>query len=418
MKILIVEDSKSLVAGLIHVLNKKISAEIFTVSSKSECAKILLKEKGKFDIAILDLGLPDAQDGEIVPFISKFKIPSIILTATEHDKSNPIFNNDNIIDYVIKNGSYSLDYTAYVVERFIENSKIDVLIVDDSKTFVAKTQDLCLKYNIKTIPAFNAEEALEIMSKKNNIKLILVDYIMPRMDGLEFTTKIRQTYKKDELSIIALSASKDKSVIAKFLKYGANDFIYKDFSNEEFYARINSSLEIIKLFENSRDRANKDYMTGMYNRRYLFEKGKEIYKKAKKNKENLSCAIIDIDKFKNINDTYGHDVGDVAIKQIPKILEKFLDERSLISRMGGEEFCIITEDLNEKEIQIVYQNIRIAFEESTLEVDDLKLKYTVSIGLNTSYEDDFDEMLKKADEGLYQAKETGRNKVVLFNKEY
>ena len=414
MKILIVDDSKSLIAGLINALEKKFSSEIFVAYSKKECANLLLQEKGKFDIAILDLGLPDAPNGEIVTFVKKFNIPSIILTASLYDENNPIYKDGHIIDYVIKNGSYSLDYTAYVIERFIENGKVDILIVDDSKTFTNKTKDLCAKYNLNSVIAHSAEEGIEIMSKKNNIKLILIDYIMPGMNGLDFTTVIRKKYKKDEVCIIALSGTKEKSVVAKFLKYGANDFIYKDFSAEEFYARINSNLEIVKLFEDERDRANKDYMTGMYNRRYLFEKGQDMYNIAKKNNSLFSCAIIDIDKFKNINDTYGHDIGDIAIKQIPRILEKYLDSNSLISRMGGEEFCILTKDLQTEQLKDLYEKIRVDFESSSLQINNLSLNYTVSIGLTKEFSENLDDMIKKADDALYEAKETGRNKVIII----
>jgi len=414
LKILIVDDSTTLLNGLVSVLENIDSLKIFTAKSKQECANLLLQEKGKFDIAILDLGLPDAPDGEIIPFMEKFSIPSIILTAKQYDQNNPLYKHDFIIDYVIKNGSYALDYTAYVVERFIENSKVDVLVVDDSRSFSAKIKHLCKRYNINTILASCAEDAIKIMKSKNKIKLILVDYIMPGMNGLELTALMRKKYKKDEISIIALSSIKDKDVVAKFLKYGANDFIYKDFSDEEFYARVNSNLDIIKLFELSRDRANKDYMTGMYNRRYLFEKGTRIYEKTKKVDDYISCAIIDIDKFKNINDTYGHDIGDIAIKYIPKILNTFLDDNNLISRVGGEEFCIISKNISEREILDLYEQIREAFEESVLTIDDLELNFTVSIGLTTSFGSSFEDMLKKADLALYEAKETGRNKVVLL----
>lgn len=414
MKILIVDDSITLLQGLVSVLEHISPLEIFTAKSKQECANLLLQEKGKFDIAILDLGLPDAPDGEIILFMEKFSIPSIILTAKQYDKNNPLYKHDFIIDYVIKNGAYSLDYTAYVVQRFIDNSKVDVLVVDDSRSFSAKIKHLCKKYNINTILASCAEDAIKIMKSKNKIKLILVDYIMPGMNGLELTALMRKKYKKDEISIIALSSITDKEIVAKFLKYGANDFIYKDFSDEEFYARVNSNLDIIKLFEQSRDRANKDYMTGMYNRRYLFEKGRKIYKKAKKVDSYLSCAIIDIDKFKNINDQYGHDVGDIAIQHIPEILNTFLDNNNLISRVGGEEFCIISKNINEREILELYEEIRKAFEETIINIEDLKLKFTVSIGLTTSFASSFEDMLKQADLALYEAKETGRNKVVLL----
>lgn len=417
MKILLVEDSKTITSEIIDKLKyrmKDTSLEIFTATSQKECADLILSHKAKFDIAILDLGLPDAPNGEIVSFINKFKIPFIILSGTNLDKKSPLLASENLIDYVLKNGTFSIEYTSFLVQMFVSNKKYKVLIVDDSKSFAQKIKALCKRYNLDAIIKPSGKEALEEIKNNKKIKLVLLDYNMPDMNGLEVTTKIRKDYQKDELCVIALSSTQDKDVVSKFLKYGANDFIYKDFSSDEFYARINSNLEILKLFEQSHNRANKDYLTGMFNRRYLFEEGSKIYKNTRKEERKLSVAIIDIDKFKNINDTHGHDIGDIAIKHIPKVLEKHLDKNSLISRMGGEEFCIITKDLKEKEILKVYEDIRADFENSSLNIKDLDLKFTVSIGVCTKFHENLDDMMRKSDEALYKAKETGRNKVVLY----
>ncbi len=416
MKILLVDDSKTVTSNILDNLKDRISdknLEIFTATSKKECADLILEHKSKFDIAILDLGLPDAPNGEVVSFVDKFNIPFIILSGTTLDKNSKLLSLDNLIDYVLKNGTFSIEYTSYLVDMFISNKNYEVLIVDDSKSFAYKAQALCKRYNLDAIVKHSGAEALEELKENDKIKLILIDYMMPDMNGLELTTKVRVNFKKDDLCIIAVSSTKDKEIVAKFLKYGANDFIYKDFSNEEFYARLNSNLEIIKLFKKSKDRANKDYLTGMFNRRYLFEEGSKIYKHTRSEHGKLSLAIIDIDKFKNINDTYGHDIGDIAIKHIPSILANHLKKDSLISRMGGEEFCIITKDLNEEEILALYEDIRASFENSVLSIKDLNLKFTVSIGVCTKYHSDLDDMMRKADEALYTAKETGRNRVIL-----
>ena len=175
----------------------------------------------------------------------KFNIPSILLTGSILDKENTVFNNTNLIDYIIKDGSNAIDYSVSVVKRFILNEDIEILVIDDSKTFAAKMQGLCIKYNLKAIVNYSAKDALQTIKERPNIKLILVDYMMPEMNGLEFTKELRKSYKKDEVAIIALSGTSEKEIVASFLKYGANDFLYKDFSDEEFFGRVNNNLEVI-----------------------------------------------------------------------------------------------------------------------------------------------------------------------------
>ena len=234
---------------------------------------------------------------------------------------------------------------------------------------------------------------------------------MPKINGLELTKKIRKDFTKDEISIIIVSNDSSRKIPAKFLKYGANDFIYKGFSNEEFFARINSNIEILELFDELKNKANKDYLTGMYNRRYLFDSGKKLYEEYKNKSKNFAVALIDIDKFKNINDTYGHNMGDIAIKEVAIILNKYVDKDALISRMGGEEFCMFIYDKKEEEVKNLLEQIRVGFEKNEIQVGDLKLEFTVSIGCSLEYGESLDEMIQKADIGLYDAKNSGRNKV-------
>ncbi|MDA3908341.1 MAG: diguanylate cyclase, partial [Sulfurimonas sp.] len=195
-------------------------------------------------------------------------------------------------------------------------------------------------------------EALKILEKNKNISLVLTDYEMPNMDGLELTFRLRKKYKKDQLGIIAISIVEEQNIISKFLKIGANDFINKKFTHNEIVTRINANLELLDLFGQIKDMANKDFLTGAYNRRYFFDTGNYIYTKSKRNKTPLAVAMIDIDKFKNINDKYGHDTGDVAIQETTKILNNNLRASDLMARFGGEEFCVLLED-------ITFENVRL-----------------------------------------------------------
>jgi diguanylate cyclase (GGDEF)-like protein len=410
-KILIIDDSSSICKTLKNLIESDIDIDIFIAKSLKESAQVILKEKGAFDVVLADLGLPDAQNGEVIDFLSKFSIPIVVLTGTDNLDIENKFRNKNIVDYIIKDGIAALNYASLIVKRIILNKDVKVLVVDDSKTFVNKTIDLLNRYKINALCAYDGEEALEILKNNKDIKIVLTDYLMPKLDGLELTKKIRTSYRKDELSIIVTSNDTSKKIPAKFLKYGANDFLYKGFSNEEFFARINSNIEIIELFDEIKNKANKDHLTGLYNRRYLFDVGNEIYTDCKDKDKVFAIAIIDIDNFKKINDTYGHNIGDIAIKEVANILNKNITTNALISRLGGEEFCICFYNRSEKEIIDLLEYIRKDFENNIINIDDITFKYTISIGYSLDYGKNIDAMINNADKYLYVAKKDGRNRI-------
>ena len=408
-KILIIDDSLSICNTLKSLIESDIDINILIAKSLKEAAQIILKEKGVFDVILADLGLPDAPNGEVIDFLSKFSIPIVVLTGTDNIDIENKFRNKNIVDYIIKDGISALNYATLIVKRIILNKDVKVLVVDDSKSFVQKSVDLLNRYKINALCAYDGEEALEVLKANKDIKIVLTDYMMPKLDGLELTKKIRRNYQKDELSIIVTSNDTSKRIPAKFLKYGANDFLYKGFSNEEFFARINSNIEIIELFDEIKNKANKDHLTGLYNRRYLFNIGNEIYNDCKTNNKVFAIAILDIDNFKRINDTYGHDIGDIALKEVAVILNKNISSNGLISRLGGEEFCICFYNRNEDEVKELLEYIRKDFEKNVIEIKDIQLKYTISIGCSFDFGLNMDAMIKNADEYLYKAKKDGRN---------
>ena len=409
--ILVVEDSKSVSSALQSLLIKELKCNCVVARSQKEASEALLQYKGKFSVALLDLGLPDAPNGEIVDFVTKFDIPTIILTGSNLEEDEKKYRSKNIVDYVIKDGMYSFNYAVNVVKRIVSNYHQKVLVVDDSKSFLAKAVDLINRYKLTSFTALNGEEALKVLEENPDIKIVLTDYYMPIIDGLELTRKIRKKYSKDELSIIVTSESNNTRMPSKFLKYGANDFLYKGFTEEEFYARLNANLEILELFENVRKQAHTDHLTGLHNRRYLFSQGAELYETVKQKNEDFAVAIIDIDKFKDINDNYGHDIGDIAIKEVSILLESCIKENALITRLGGEEFCILLTKRDKKEVRILLEKVRKTFENNIICSSVGDLSYTVSIGCSFDLKSNLDEMIQCADYGLFDAKNAGRNQV-------
>jgi diguanylate cyclase (GGDEF)-like protein len=262
-----------------------------------------------------------------------------------------------------------------------------------------------LKLNV--IEVSSAEDALEIIdSKEYKFSLILTDYEMSGMNGMDLTVALRCKYSKENLSIIAVSGADSSNIATSFLRYGANDFIKKPYTQEELTARINVNLDLINLFKKSKDDANKDFLTGLYNRRFLFDSGEKIVSKNRRKNKNVAVVMLDIDFFKKINDTYGHDVGDKAIKQIQVILHKKLRESDLVCRVGGEEFS--SSDIEKK-----FEIVRKSFEDNIIEIGSISFSYTVSIGICYGMLNSLEDMITEADNALYTAKNSGRNKVIL-----
>ena len=174
------------------------------------------------------------------------------------------------------------------------NQSVRVLVVDDSKVHRKIVSSLLSTYLFDVIEAKDGVEALDILKKNSNIKLVITDYNMPKMDGFELTTDIRKSFDKDSLCIVAVSSNDSKDVASKFIKYGANDYITKPFTKEEFYCRINQNIELLESIsavreinakleervrqrtkqvlrkaEELREKAIKDDLTGTFNRNAL-----------------------------------------------------------------------------------------------------------------------------------------------------
>jgi len=409
--ILLVDDSKFIQVLVKDALLKKLDVDISSAYTLEETKELVKKEH--FDMAIVDVNLPDAQNGEAIDIAIEHEIPTVVLTAGMNKVTKKIILKKDIVEYITKSDPQTIQYIATIVERVLNNRQTDVMVVDDSQASRELIKMYLEKLKINVIEASNAKEALsKIDELKNSLSLIITDNEIPEMSGMELTTKLREKYSKDQLGIIAVSSS-DKSVATKFLRQGANDFLLKPFTFEEFSSRVNLNLELIDLFEKIKDIANKDFLTGSYNRRFFFETSIAKLAKAKRKKGNMAVATLDVDFFKKINDTYGHDIGDVAIKEVSKILNKKLRSSDTIARFGGEEFCMILEDIEFDDLENIMEDIRAEFEKNVIKVEELKISYTVSIGVYYGLLESIEDMIKISDDCLYEAKNNGRNRVII-----
>jgi len=411
--VLIIDDSSFVLNVVEKALHKEIP-ELTVHKAKSLFEANALLKINTYHAAVIDINLPDSRQGEAIDAVTSKNIPAIVLTANIDESIREIVLQKNIVEFVAKSDPNNISYVAFITKRILNNYDTTVLVVDDfksSRSFIVKQLQ---KLHLNVLEASSALEAIELLNRhEHNISMVLTDYDMPDMDGLEFTFYLRQHYRKDVLSVIAISAISGQGLSTQFLKYGANDFLHKPFTIEELTVRINSNLELLEMFHEKKELASRDFLSGLYNRRYFIEHGHLIVKRAARYEYPVAVAIIDIDHFKRINDTHGHDSGDIAIQATANMLEECLRKSDLLARYGGEEFCMMMEDLTREQVEHVTEKIRHQFESFRLKMATDTIGFTVSIGVYYGDSGSLESMIKIADEALYTAKETGRNKVVI-----
>lgn len=359
-------------------------------------------------IALVDLNLPDAPNGEIVDLMLAQEIPTVVLTASYDDNKREALLQQGIVDYIVKESRYSYEFSIQLIDRLLKNQQTKILLAEDSSSYRLLIRRQLEKHLYQVIEAKDGNEALQQLELHPDIKLLLTDYEMPNMDGVQLIQKIRRVYETADLKIIGLSAADNLSLSSKFIKNGANDFLKKPFNYEELHCRVMQNLKELDLVNKIRDAANRDFLTSLHNRRFLFEQAETTLQ----NDNQLAClAMMDLDLFKHINDNYGHDAGDIVLKQFAQLLNSSF-ERFLHARIGGEEFSVLLVGLSIEKATLLMERFCAIINETDFIYNGECLPVTVSIGLVEREQDTISSLITRADEMLYKAKEAGRNQVV------
>jgi len=246
-RILVVDDNKTLANLIAKQLQTSLSYEIDIAYSLQE-AKLFLHKYDYF-LTLLDINLPDAPNGEVVDYALSKKQRIIVLSGNIDKTFREEILKKSIIDYVNKGGVADVKYIIQSIQRLEKNKNHNILLVEDSLVVRKQMQALLENMNFHVIAVAHGEEALGMLQTSTQMSLVLTDYNMPVMNGLELTQTIRKTYDKKQLPIIVLSSDNDATTTALFLKQGANDYIKKPFSKEEFSCRIHNTLETFEYIQ-------------------------------------------------------------------------------------------------------------------------------------------------------------------------
>lgn len=352
---------------------------------------------------------------EIKNLLYDSKKPFILLIDFNNNEIISKYGNEELIDYIIKTDLTNINYTKGIIEQYFKRENEKILLISKDEELIKKFTKFINRFNKSLIISNSFYEVPKILYRQR-INIIFTEYFLETekaIDSFDMINSLRTNYKKNTLSIIALTdyGRTKEGLSTKFLRTGGNDFLFKECNVIEFYSRLVANYEILDLFNKIEDRAIKDYLTNIYNRRYFFEYGSNKYMKSKRNNKDLYLIVMDIDKFKKINDEYGHDVGDLVIKEFVRgIRELIPTNNSLFARLGGEEFGLMIWDYKYEEIEKNLEEIMFYFRNKKIQIqEDKELQITVSIGVTNDYSEDLDKMMKISDELLYDVKNNGRN---------
>ncbi|WP_158965589.1 diguanylate cyclase [Paraglaciecola sp. L3A3] len=407
-KVLIIEYDSSSMKVLRNLISKAGLRPVSTASLIEAKHVFSASAPEEYLCAVVNFNLPDATKGQAVDFAIQSFLPTIVVTDTLDDEIRIDILQKNIVDYIPKENAQVYEYLTRLLARLDKNKKVGVLVVDDSRVDRSAMVSLLRRHNFITYEAQNASQAIQVLTNQSTIKLAIIDENIPGMSGLQMISKLRRTYSEEDLGIIGIATDSNNGLSARFIKSGANDYLYKPYCHEEFLCRIMQNVERLENIATIKRVANSDYLTGLPNRRHFFSCVEAIQKNKPKQQ---SLAIIDIDHFKNINDTYGHDCGDYALKEIAKLVADFFADY-IAARFGGEEFCVYFTNTNAEKVFEIMNVFRVALQNTTLIFEKQHIYCTVSVGLTSQTKGGINGMIRMADENLYTAKNGGRNKVI------
>jgi len=309
-----------------------------------------------------------------------------------------------------------------------------IVLAEDEAASRALLARQLQKAGYEVVACENGREALEAIRREVSC-IVVADWMMPEMDGLELCRTVRSLGKMQALSFIyfiLLTARSEQEQVVAGLEAGADDYLTKPYDKQELLARLRAGERIYALQAELMQRqievhkangelatlnrkleklANTDVLTGLANRRSLFDRFVQSWSLAERSGQPLGCIMFDIDKFKSINDTHGHAAGDEVLKAVARTAGGCLRQYDILGRFGGEEFCVVCPETTVEGTAIVAERIRRTIADLACTVDGVVIPVAVSLGvaIRDPNHADQDALIVAADAMLYRAKENGRN---------
>lgn len=316
-------------------------------------------------------------------------------------------------------------------------SGCNVLIVDDNDDNRQILAQVVEDSGCQSVLATGGEQALEY-SESVKPDLILLDIMMPKMDGYEVCSRLKDNLSTKDIPVIFLTAKSDARDVVKGFEVGGVDYVSKPFNVIELTARIRNHLALKKTHDEIKSAnielreanaeiemknlqlktvmekleltAKTDMLTGLYNRRHMVDEIEKEVAKFRRNNKSFSLLMADIDYFKNVNDSYGHNCGDHVLKLVAESLCSSIRKMDTVARWGGEEFLVLLPETGGEGAELLAERIRKKIAEQEVHYNNIRFSITITLGIAVyASTERTDEFIKRADSALYKGKENGRN---------
>jgi len=424
-KVLVVEPSNVYQLVIQQCLEEHNCHAIFVKTGAD--AKQLI-EHSAFDLICVAMELEDTSGSDLCKQIRSIEgysqsIPVVMITTNENSSTlnnalragaNEIFHKSALsaFSFYLTHHAFSKDYDEQVCGN--------ILYIEDNQAQASLIIANLEQHGHSLTHFTNAEEALNSFNT-HPYDLVLTDiFLNGALTGVDVVKTIRSDSSNKKIPILTISATEDAQQKLELLRNGANDYVAKPIIQEELAVRTKNLITSKKLFDKLQEQqkhfkemAMKDQLTGLFNRHFLMEVVPKSIKEALRHQYDLSMLVIDLDKFKLINDTRGHATGDIVLESVGSTILNSCRHEDIACRFGGEEFVLVLPHCNLASAEAKAEELRVAIEQSK----PAELTVTASIGVSSLFidqdDDDLASLFERADTGTYLAKEKGRNQVVL-----
>ena len=265
---------------LLRNIKEQCDFDTVTVESSEQALELINGGQHQFFAGLVNVGMPDVIEDGLVDVMVAKGIRTIVLTEPMDDDHRDLMMSKGIVDYVLKvDPAYCLEQIVLLINQLRRNQATKVMLVDDSRVARMKARRLLETNNFQIVEAADGTEALALLEAHPDTRLVLTDYHMPEMDGVELVKRIRRHHSRRDLAIIGMSTRGNNLLSSQFLKAGASDFITKPFLDEELSFRINQSIDLLEHIRNLSHIANRDHLTGLLSRRHFFQMGQRVFER-------------------------------------------------------------------------------------------------------------------------------------------
>lgn len=453
-RVLVVDD----IVTNVKLLEAKLSAEYFdVVTALNGVDALAICERGEADIVLLDVMMPGMDGFEVCRRLkggaTTAHIPVVMVTALDQPSDRLKGLDAGADDFLTK----PLDDTALFARvrslvrlksvtdelrnRALASRRLGIadplaaaasetglngriLLVEDRPTVVERLQTALSAFHVVEVEA-DPQQAL-MRAADGDFDGVLVSLDLKAHDGLRLCSQLRSLERTRNVSVLMLGEAEDRARILRGLEIGAHDFLIRPIDRNELLARVRTQVRRKRFTEKLRDSVQSsmemavmDQLTGLHNRRFMDSRMAAMFDESALRARSLAMLVLDVDRFKLVNDSWGHDAGDEVLREFADRVRACTRGIDLVARMGGEEIVVVLPDTTLEAAYAVAERIRERVEADGFSIhsNSRRIPVTVSIGVASRRAGDASsaEMMKRADDALYRAKAAGRNRVIVAN---